>query len=188
MSENQELKKIPDGYSTEIIVWHGDITTLGLDAIVNATDEQFSGGSGVDAAIHRAAGTKLEEECKEIKDFHTGGAVITKGYKLPAKHLIHTIGPKYGSENGMEDVLLANCYRNCLRLAFEHNLRTIAFPNISTGIYRYPKEEATEIAFNTVWEWVRSHKFYNFEKIYFVSYTEEDFGLNEFFFRQFEFV
>ena len=170
--------------NTEILVIHGDITTLEVDAIVNAANENLSGGVGVDGAIHSVSGIELEEECKKIGKCETGKAVLTKGYKLPASYVIHTVGPKYGSENGKEDELLANCYKNSLRLAFEKNLNSIAFPNISTGVYRYPKEEAIEIAFSAVLDWIREHGFYKFEKIYFVSFTEEDYNMNSFDFKQ----
>jgi O-acetyl-ADP-ribose deacetylase (regulator of RNase III) len=175
------------GGQTELIVYHGDITTLVVDAVVNAANEKLLGGGGVDGAIHAAAGPALLKECQGLGGCQTGEAVITKGYKLPAKYVIHTVGPKYGSEDGNEDNLLANCYQNSLRVAFEHNLKSIAFPNISTGVYRYPKEEAAEVAFRSVWHWLSDHNFYYFEKIYFVSYSEEDYDLNVFFFRQFDF-
>ena len=182
--ETSFISKKLKGAGTEIIVIHGDITKLAVDAVVNAANDDLSGGEGVDGAIHAAAGAELAAECRSIGQCKTGEAVITRGYKLPAKHVIHTVGPKYGSENGQEDELLANCYQNSLRLAFENNLKSIAFPNISTGIYRYPKEEAVEIAFDTVFQWLKEHDFYSFEKIYFVSYTKEDYGLNSFYFKQ----
>ncbi len=112
----------------------GDITKLAAEAIVNATDERMSGGGGVDLAIHRAAGSKLLAECKKLNGCKTGEAKITKGYNLPAKYVIHTVGPVYGQENGNEEKLLADCYKNCLQLAKENNIKTIAFPAISTGV------------------------------------------------------
>jgi O-acetyl-ADP-ribose deacetylase (regulator of RNase III) len=186
--ESKFVSKKIKNTNSEIIVINTDITTLNVDAIVNAANENLSGGSGVDGAIHAAAGAELKSECEQIGKCETGEAVITKAYKLPAKYVIHTVGPKYGSENGKEDELLANCYKNSLRLAFEKNLATIAFPNISTGIYRYPKEEAVEIAFSAVLEWLKEHNFYSFEKIYFVSFTEEDYKMNSFYFNQLDIV
>ncbi|MEA3450006.1 MAG: macro domain-containing protein [Patescibacteria group bacterium] len=176
-------KKI-NNTDSEIIVIHTDITILEVDAIVNATDKNFSGGGGVDEAIHAVAGGKLKEECEKIGKCETGKAILTNAYKLPAKYVIHTVGPKYGSGDGKEDELLANCYKNSLRLAFEKNLASIAFPNISTGVYRYPKEEAIEIAFSSVLGWLKKHNFYSFKKIYFVSFTEEDYGMNSFYFKE----
>ncbi len=187
MNEDKIIEKIPSGFTTKLQVLHGDITKLGVGAIVNAANENLGGGKGVDGAIHAAAGSELLAECQRIGGCKTGEAVITKGYHLLAEHVIHTVSPKYGSENGNEDELLSNCYQSCLSLAFEHNIRSIAFPNLSTGLYRYPKEEATEIAFSSVREWLQSHQYYKFEKIIFVSFTEEDYNLNVFFFNQADF-
>ncbi len=187
MNEDKLIEKIPEGFNTKLQVLHGDITKLKIGAIVNAANENLGGGKGVDGAIHAAAGPELFDECQRIGGCKTGEAVITKGYHLPSEYVIHTVGPKYGSEDGNEDELLGNCYQNCLRLAFEHNIRSIAFPNLSTGLYRYPKEEAAEIAFSSVREWMQSHQYYKFEKIVFVSFTEEDYDLNIFFFNQAEF-
>lgn len=184
MNEEKLIEKIPEGFTTKLQVLHGDITKLKVDAIVNAANENLSGGRGVDSAIHAVAGPELLDECKRIGGCKAGEAVITKGYHLPSKYVIHTVGPKYGSEDGNEDELLGSCYQDCLRLAFEHNIRSIVFPNLSTGFYRYPKEEAAEIAFLSVRGWMQSHQYYNFEKIVFVSFTKEDYDLNVFFFNQ----
>jgi O-acetyl-ADP-ribose deacetylase (regulator of RNase III) len=133
-----------------MIVVQGDITTQAVDAIVNAANERLLGGGGVDGAIHRAAGPELLEACRRIGGCPTGLARITPGFRLPARHVIHTVGPVwYGGDRGEAD-LLASCYRRSLALAAEHELETIAFPGISTGIYGYPLEDATRIAVTTV--------------------------------------
>jgi O-acetyl-ADP-ribose deacetylase len=133
-----------------ITVVPGDITRQKVDAIVNAANERLRGGGGVDGAIHRAAGPQLLEECIRIGGCPTGEARITKGYRLPARYVIHTVGPVWHGGDRGEPEKLAACYRNSLKLAAENGVRTIAFPGISTGVYGYPLEDATRLALGTV--------------------------------------
>lgn len=152
-----------------------DITKLKVDAIVNAANTSLLGGGGVDGAIHRAAGPRLLEECRLLKGCETGQAKITKGYDLPATHVIHTVGPVWRGGNSGEEELLANAYQNSLTLAIENSVRTIAFPNISTGVYGFPKEKAADIALMTAHNFVKEHT--SLTKIIFVCFDRENYDL-----------
>jgi O-acetyl-ADP-ribose deacetylase (regulator of RNase III) len=150
----------------------GDITSLKVDAIVNAANHSLLGGGGVDGAIHSAAGPGLLEVCRLLGGCLTGEAKITKGFRLPAKYIIHTVGPVWHNGRENEASLLASCYRESLKLAVEHQCKTIAFPNISTGIYHFPKEIAAEIAIREVKEFLDRNSLP--EKVLFVCFDNEN--------------
>lgn len=148
----------------------GDITKQSVDAIVNAANCSLLGGGGVDGAIHRVAGPELLAECRMLHGCETGKAKITKGYKLPAKHVIHTPGPVWHGGNNGEAELLASCYRSCLTLASENGCKTVDFPSISTGVYHFPLDKAAAIACRTIKEYLKAHP--EIERVRMVCFDE----------------
>lgn len=160
-------------------VIQGDITKMKTDAIVNAANTTLLGGGGVDGAIHRAGGKLILEDCLKIREKQggckTGEAVITRAGNLPSKHVIHTVGPVWNGGNRNEKQLLANAYANSLKVTMEHNLRTVAFPSISTGVYGFPKMEAAKIAIATVKDFVSLNSL--FDEIIFVCFDDENFKI-----------
>ncbi|HEY9794020.1 MAG TPA: O-acetyl-ADP-ribose deacetylase [Leptolyngbyaceae cyanobacterium] len=159
--------------SGKIAVIEGDITQQPVDAIVNAANSSLLGAGGVDGAIHRAAGSGLLKECRRLNGCKTGDAKITKGYNLPANWVIHTVGPVWQDGNHGEDELLASCYRRCLELAEQQGIRTLAFPAISTGVYRFPPDRAARIAVSEVKMFLESHT--SLEQVIFVCFSRQSY-------------
>lgn len=155
---------------TKLKIIVGDITKLKVDAIVNAANKSLLGGGGVDRAIHRAAGPKLLEECKALGGCGTGEAKITKGYNLPSKFIIHTVGPVYSNDKHDEERLLRNCYINSLKLAKRNEIKTIAFPSISTGAYEFPKDIAAKNVSQTLNDYIKHDDW--FDEITLVFHSE----------------
>jgi len=153
----------------------GDITQQAVDAIVNAANRTLLGGGGVDGAIHRAAGPDLYKECQTLGGCETGSAKITRGYKLPAKYVIHAVGPVWRGGNRNEEALLGNAYKTSLQIAKQNQCKTVAFPNISTGIYGFPKEKAAEIAIRTVQQFLDENALPN--RVYFVCFDNENYNI-----------
>jgi O-acetyl-ADP-ribose deacetylase (regulator of RNase III) len=160
-----------NGILERISVVEGDITTFDVDAIVNAANTSLLGGGGVDGAIHRAAGPGLLAECRRLGGCETGGARITGGYALPARHVIHAVGPVWRGGGHRERELLASAYRSALGLAHEHGLASVAFPAISCGIYAFPLDEAARIALRTVHDTL--DRFHEIEQVYHVCFSDE---------------
>ena len=167
--------------NTKLSLMIGDITKQETDAIVNAANSSLLGGGGVDGGIHRAGGRRILEECIKIREkqggCETGEAVITTGGNLPAKYVIHTVGPVWRGGNNREAELLANCYTNSLKLAMENGIKTISFPAISTGVYGYPVEKAALVALKAVIEFVKENDF--FDEVVFVLYKQRDYDVYE---------
>lgn len=155
----------------------GDITKIAVDAIVNAANTSLLGGGGVDGAIHRAGGKEILDECIKIRNkqggCNVGEAVITTAGNLPSKYVIHTVGPVWNGDKEEKKILLANCYKNCIKIAENNGLKSIAFPNISTGIYHFPKDVAAKIAI----EIIKSFDFNSIEEVIFVCFDEENYNL-----------
>lgn len=159
---------------TQLIAVHGDITTLKVDAIVNAANTSLLGGGGVDGAIHRAAGPELFAACEKLNGCATGDAKATPGFQLQAKWVFHAVGPVWRGGAHGEDELLAGCYRRCLELARQHQVRSIAFPAISTGVYRFPPEWAARVAIDTVRRHVEGT---GIEEVHFVCFNRDTLDL-----------
>jgi len=171
--------------NVKIRLFRGDITSLNVEAIVNAANNSLLGGGGVDGAIHRVAGPGLLAECRTLNGCETGEAKITKGYNLQAKYVIHTVGPVWHGGNSGEEQLLANCYRNSLALALANSVTSIGFPSISTGAYRFPIEKASAIAVREVGTFLQQNA--SLKKVIFVCFTNYDLEIYKMNLRKFDF-
>lgn len=154
-----------------LVIIEGDITKLSVDAIVNAANNTLSDGGGVNGAIHKAAGPELLAECRKLNGCRTGDARLTRGFRLPSGYVIHTVGPVWSGGDNNEDVLLASCYRKSLELAAENNIRTIAFPAISTGAFGFPVKRASRIAIKEIHTFFETDK--SIEKVFVVCYNND---------------
>jgi len=161
--------------NTNIILLKSDITKLNVDVIVNAANSKLAGGGGVDGAIHRAAGPELLKACQKLNGCHTGNAKITKAYDLPCKYVIHTVGPVWHGGTANETELLKSCYSISMELAINEGLKSIAFPNISTGIYGFPKDAAADIAVNIVMSFIGKDP--QISEVYFVCFDDENYNI-----------
>ncbi len=161
--------------NNKIFLSQEDITVMEVDAIVNAANTSLEGGGGVDGMIHQAAGIELDEACRLLNGCVTGDAKITKGFNLPAKYIIHTVGPIWNNGTRNEEALLASSYKRCMEVAIENQCKTIAFPNISTGIYHFPKELAAKIAVDTIIQYLSND--ISIEKVFFVCYSKENYKI-----------
>lgn len=159
-------------HGVTIELWRGDITRLEVDAIVNAANNGLRGGGGVDGAIHRAAGPELLQACMHIGHCPTGEVRVTPGFRLPCRYVFHTVGPVWRGGDEGEETLLANCYRNCLQLAAENAVRSIAFPAISCGVYGFPALSAMNIAWQQISDWLTSGQAHSLQRIVLVAYDE----------------
>lgn len=160
---------------SQIKLIKGDITQLEVDAIVNAANTSLLGGGGVDGAIHQAAGPQLLNECRLLNGCKTGDAKITKGYNLPAKFVIHTVGPVWNDGLHDEPQLLVSCYKRSLEVAVENEIKSIAFPNISTGVYHFPKQKAAMIALETVGDFLKKNR--QIEEVVFCTFDDENYSI-----------
>jgi len=161
----------------KILLKKDDITNLKVEAIVNSANESLLSGSGLCGLIHKKAGSGLEKECLKKSPCKTGDSIITKAYNLPFKYIIHTVGPKYYLSTGKEKELLKNCYKSILDLVIKYKIKSIAIPSISTGIYKYPIEEASDIAISTVKEFLNNNKNIDLEELIFCVYSDKDFDV-----------
>jgi len=168
--DKEKYKTVP-----EIQLIQGDITKLEIDAIVNAANNSLLGGGGVDGAIHMAAGPELMDECRSLKGCLTGEAKMTKGYKLAARFVIHTVGPVWRGGSNKEEKLLASCYLNCLEIAEKNGFNSIAFPNISTGVYGFPKDKAAQIAISEIKLFIEHSS--HIKKVIFVCFDLENYEI-----------